>query len=165
MRASALHLAAASVLLFAGTVSCSQPQTVCDQVAATIPFELDMGRQLSEEQRSTLAERFEGTSEDLEGEGNLLFRSERRDWELRMLRENHAKEIEPIVLAMAEDTTLRDGAQAELHSASLHGHEHLYVLGLAVLERRVGPNRYGANENQHVAVGEALAAVCESHRH
>lgn len=160
MRAPARTLVAASVLLFGGTVNCSQPQTVCDEVAASIPFELDLNRELSEEQRATLAERFEGTQEELKGQGNLLFRSERRDWELRMLRENHAKEIEPILLAMGDDETLREGVQAEVHSASLHGHEHLYLLGLAVLERRVRPIK----DDQHVAVGEALAAVCESHR-
>ena len=57
MRDPARTLVAASVLLFGGTVNCSQPQTVCDEVAASIPFELDLNRELSEEQRATLAER------------------------------------------------------------------------------------------------------------
>lgn len=163
VRSLTVQLLPVVLLCIAFATKCSQPQTVCDEVAETIPADVALDVELSADNRAVLAERFDNRPA-LEEEENELFRSERRNWEIKMITDKHATEMAALTAIVGGIDGLPAGAKSDLHRASLHAHEHVYVMGLAVIERQLRAGDFAISQGDQTAFEDSLAAVCELHR-
>jgi hypothetical protein len=153
-----------ALVLVIGSANCSRPQTVCDGAADTIPFEIEVESQLTKAQLALLDDRFaeggdEGSPEPEVSASSHYFPKDRREWELRMIRENHLAEVGPLLAALDQRHDLPGQMRSQVHAASQHAHEHLYLTGLAAMERELRSTGDGGSG----PVLDAFSKVCTPH--